>query len=88
MLRRDRQIRMQIHQLVDACIFALSFWLAYDMRTDVRVIFHLGLNPFEKSFDNYVWLYLILIPLTPLVLESQGFYNRPVLSPRRAYMWP
>jgi len=88
MLRRDRQIRMQIHQLVDACIFAFSFWLAYDLRTDVRVIFHLELSKFDKSFDNYVWLYLLLIPLTPLILESQGFYNRPVLSPRRAYMWP
>jgi hypothetical protein len=29
MLRRDRLIRMQIHQLLDACIFAVSFWLAY-----------------------------------------------------------
>lgn len=80
-------MRMQVHQLVDACIFAVSFWLAYDLRTDVRVIFHLGLNHFEKSFDNYLWLYLILIPITPLILEAQGFYNRPVLSPRRAYLW-
>ena len=28
MLRRHREIRMQIHQLMDACLFAISFWLA------------------------------------------------------------
>jgi hypothetical protein len=28
MLRRDRLIRMQIHELLDACLFAVAFWLA------------------------------------------------------------
>ena len=38
MLRRDRQIRMQIHQLMDACLFALSFWLAYKVRSNEDLI--------------------------------------------------
>jgi exopolysaccharide biosynthesis polyprenyl glycosylphosphotransferase len=29
-----------------------------------------------------------LIPAAPLILESQGFYNRPVLCPRRGILWP
>ena len=29
MLQRDRQIRTQVHQLADASLFAVSFWLAY-----------------------------------------------------------
>ena len=28
------------------------------------------------------------IPGAPFVLESQGFYNRPLLGPRRAILWP
>src|ERR1035437_5614680 len=88
MLRRDQQMRMQIHQLVDACIFAVSFWLAYELRTDVRVAFHLGFVRVEKPFENYVWVCLVLILITPLILEGQGFYNRPVFSPRRAFLWP
>jgi exopolysaccharide biosynthesis polyprenyl glycosylphosphotransferase len=88
MLRRDRQMRMQLHQLVDACIFAVSFWLAYELRTDVRVAFHLGFVRVEKPFENYVWVCLVLILITPLILEGQGFYNRPVFSPRRAFLWP
>jgi exopolysaccharide biosynthesis polyprenyl glycosylphosphotransferase len=87
MLRRDRQVRTQVHQLVDACLFALSFWLAYRLRADVRVIYHFGLQPFGSSpgmsFEKLVWIYPVLIFLSPLVLEGQGFYSRSILSSRR-----
>ena len=82
MLRRHRLIRMQIHQLMDACLFAASFWLAYVLRSNPDVIDLLGLPPINQ-FDNYVWLYLILIPAAPFVLEAQGFYNRALLCSRQ-----
>src|SRR5215831_20037889 len=90
MLRRDRQIRTQIYQLMDACLFALSFWIAYSLRSDHRVIEWLHLIPIppEQTFEKYVWLYLILIPMAPLILEAQGFYTRPMLASRRATAWP
>jgi exopolysaccharide biosynthesis polyprenyl glycosylphosphotransferase len=86
MLRRDRLLRMQIHELMDACLFAISFWLAYVLRTDpdVTQLLHL---PEVNPFDNYVWLYLILIPAAPMVLEAQGFYNRPLLCSRATTAW-
>ena len=37
---------------------------------------------------SVVWLYFALIPAAPLILESQGFYDRPVLCPRRDILWP
>jgi exopolysaccharide biosynthesis polyprenyl glycosylphosphotransferase len=87
MLRRNRQMRIQVYQLVDACLFALSFWLAYALRSDVRVIYHFGLQPFGNdptlSFEKLVWVYPVLIFLSPLVLEAQGFYSRSILSSRR-----
>jgi exopolysaccharide biosynthesis polyprenyl glycosylphosphotransferase len=86
MLRRDRIIRMQVHQLMDACLFAVAFWLAYLLRSAPGVIefFHLDdVSPFEA----YVWLYLILIPAGPLILEAQGFYSRPMLGLRRTTAW-
>src|SRR5262245_12716321 len=86
MLRRDRQIRMQIHQLMDACIFAFCFWFAYQLRADPAVMDLLNLNV-PNPFRDYVWLYLILIPAAPLVLEAQGFYNRALLCPRRTTAW-
>jgi len=87
MLRRDRQIRMQIHQLVDACLFAVSFWLAYELRANETVMVLLKLPPID-AFATYFWFYLVLIPAAPLILEAQGFYDRPMICPRRATLWP
>jgi len=87
MLRRDQQVRTRIHQLMDACLYAVSFWLAYLLRSNEFLIDLFELHAIG-DFDRYVWLYLVLIPVSPLVLESQGFYDRPVLCPRRTTAWP
>jgi len=89
MLQRDRQIRTQVHQIADACLFATSFWLAYLVRANVPLSLWLGLDPIGMDmFVQVQWLYFALVPAAPLVLESQGFYNRPVVSARRAMFWP
>ena len=100
MLQRDRHFRTQIHQLTDACVFAASFWLAFVLRSNAAFtdfsnqtlgtwfsILHLENIPAD-SFSSVVWLYFALVPAAPLVLESQGFYNRPMLSARPAMFWP
>jgi len=86
MLRRDRQIRMQIHQLLDACLFAISFWLAYVLRSNPELIDLFSLPP-VNPFEDYVWLYLLVIPAAPVILETQGFYTRPMLGSRRTTAW-
>jgi hypothetical protein len=87
MLRRHRQIRMQIHQLMDACLFAVAFWLAYQLRANAFIVERFDLED-VMPFERFVWFYLILIPVAPLILEAQGFYNRPALSPRWTIVWP
>jgi len=87
MLRRDRVIRMQVHELMDACLFMVSFWLAYVVRSDKTVIDFFNLHEISlEAFDRYLWLYLV-IPAAPLILETQGFYNRPLLCSRRTTAW-
>ena len=78
-----------MHQLADACLFGLSFWIANLLRVNPTVgdWFNLGVLP-PDAFKNFVWLYFALIPTAPLVLESQGFYNRPMQGPRSAVLWP
>ena len=89
MLRRDRQMRAQVNQLVDAFLFAVSFWLVLVLRADPQIIEWLDLKPMPPdAFQNVGWLYFILIPGAPFVLELQGFYNRPMAGPRRAVLWP
>src|ERR1041385_7934080 len=87
MLRRHRQIRMQIHQLMDAALFALSFWLAYQLRASEAIIEFFRLDPVDP-FSQFIWFYLVLIPVAPLVLEGQGYYDRPLLGPRWGTQWP
>jgi exopolysaccharide biosynthesis polyprenyl glycosylphosphotransferase len=87
MLRRDRQIRTQIQQLLDAALFAVSFWLAYQVRTSPDIIDLFGLVPETQPFNPYAVLYLVLIPVAPLILEAQGFYKRPPLSSRGTTAW-
>jgi exopolysaccharide biosynthesis polyprenyl glycosylphosphotransferase len=86
MLRRDRLIRMQINQFLDAAIFAFSFWLAYALRANPVLIRYLHQDP-VIPFDHYKWLFLVLIPGVPLVLEAQGFYERPILCSRTTTAW-
>jgi exopolysaccharide biosynthesis polyprenyl glycosylphosphotransferase len=91
MLRRDRQIRIQIHQLVDAVLFGASFWIAYALRVNPQIVAWLHLPPLTNQLldaPKLVWLYAALIPVGPLILESQNFYNRPVFCSRWAILWP
>lgn len=81
-------MRMQIHQLMDACLFAVSFWIAYELRFDPLVIEWFNLPPPPPELASFYWIYLLLIPAAPLVLESQGFYERPINGSRRSMMWP
>ena len=87
MLRRDRQLRTQIYQLKDAALFALGLWLAHFIRLNAPAeIFGLTLETIAP-FEQFVWLYLIVIPGVPLILESQGFYQRPIFASRRETSW-
>ena len=72
--------------MMDACLFAVSFWLAYRLRASFHIEQLFGLDR-VLPFDEYAVLYLILIPGAPLVLETQGFYRRPLLSSRRTTAW-
>lgn len=87
MLRRDRQLRIQILQFRDAALFALALWLAHSMRDamprQVLGMPMIGIQPFSE----FLWLYLIIIPGAPLLLESQGFYRRPLFCLRRVTAW-
>jgi len=87
MLRRDQQIRTQVNQIADACIFSASFLIAYLLRSDPRIIEAFGLVH-STPFNDFAKLFFVLFPGAPLILEWQGFYHRPPLAPRSAILWP
>lgn len=90
MLQRNVKLRTQIHQLMDGGLFAIALWLAHWFRYHHQV--RLGdinllsdrIRPFEA---DYFLLFLAVIPISLLVLETQGFYKRPVFNSRIESMW-
>ncbi len=87
MLRRDRQLRTQLYQLKDAALFGLSLWIAHFIRVNMPdTIFGWTMDPID-TFERFVWLYLIIIPGSAFLLESQGFYQRPMFSSRKETAW-
>ena len=84
-----------MQRLVDTCLFTLSFWLAYQLRTsdwllgDFGLVF-LGLFGGTKEIEPFADFYpflILTVPLSLVLLESQGFYRRPVLVSRTVTAW-
>lgn len=83
MLLRDSQFRVKVNMVIDGAIFALGLWLAWAIRHFWERFGAELIGPFKP---DYFWLFLVVIPMTPLVLEWQGFYERLVFSPIRQMM--
>jgi exopolysaccharide biosynthesis polyprenyl glycosylphosphotransferase len=85
MLQRQQQIISQFHRFVDAGLCALGFWLAHWFRDEL--LFQVLDRPVIHSFVHYAWFLAIIVPVAPLFLQLQGFYDRPVLATRRRTVW-
>jgi exopolysaccharide biosynthesis polyprenyl glycosylphosphotransferase len=87
MLRRQRQIRTQLSRLLDAGLYALSFWLAHILRQDNAVLATLGGPVHIQPFAEYAPLLLVIVLVSPFLLEIHGFYSRPLIASRRRTIW-
>jgi hypothetical protein len=85
MLQRDRQIRTQVHQLVDACLFAASFWLAYAVRATPWFTAGWGWmlrHPAGCLLQQGGGLYFRAGSGRAAGAGIAGFYNRPAVGSR------
>jgi exopolysaccharide biosynthesis polyprenyl glycosylphosphotransferase len=85
MLRRERQIRAWVQRLLDASLFGIGLWLAHWIRKASGIEVFGGRKEIPE-FHEFLPLFIIL-PFTPLLLELQGYYNRPILSSRAQAAW-
>ena len=86
MLRRQRLVRIQVQKLLDATLFALGLWLAHFWRSNWKIEIFGGAAEIGP-FDHYSRLYLVILPLVPLLLEMHGFYQRSLFPSRRQTVW-
>ncbi|MCS1408936.1 MAG: UDP-glucose:undecaprenyl-phosphate glucose-1-phosphate transferase [Verrucomicrobia subdivision 3 bacterium] len=95
MLRRQRQIRNGLLKIVDGVLFALGFFLAYYVRSsevflgtfvlDFLALF--GGTKEIESFESFFPIMLLTLPVSLVLLEFLGFYDRPLLLSRGKTAW-
>src|SRR5437762_6522067 len=83
---KQRELLIQFNQLTDALLIAGVFWLAHALREELafRDPLHFSLI---ADFRYYKWLYLVILPVCPVLLDLNGFYTRPHRMQRARTLW-
>src|ERR1700693_3258928 len=95
MASRRREFIVQVNQISDALLIAVVFRLAHTMREELAYLFpfpisfHGVVTQFGMitSFRYYKYLYLVILPLSPFLLDLNGFYSRAHPLRRRNTVW-
>jgi exopolysaccharide biosynthesis polyprenyl glycosylphosphotransferase len=90
-----REFITQVNQIGDALLIALVFWLAHAVREQLAFLFPFRYQVYGYTiefgviapFRYYKWLYLIILPLYPFLLDINGFYSRARGLRRRNTVW-
>jgi hypothetical protein len=83
---RQRELFIQFNQVSDALLIAAVFWLSHAFRKELAFRYPLHLS-LVAPFRYYKWLYLVVLPLFPFLLDPNGFYTRPLYYRRRLTLW-
>lgn len=79
MLQKQRNILLQTQKLLDMMLCALGLWCAHSLRA-ITGFAILGGSPEIEGLNRFIWLLIVVPILTPIVLQSLGYY-RSVLAP-------
>jgi exopolysaccharide biosynthesis polyprenyl glycosylphosphotransferase len=86
MPRGRREFLIQISQLSDALLIAVVFWLSHAVREQLAFMFPWRV-PAISPFNYYKWLYLVILPLYPFLLDINGYYTRPLQTRPATAFW-
>ena len=90
-----REFITQVNQISDALLIALVFWMAHSAREQLAFLFPFRYQVYHATFEfgviapfrYYKWLYLIILPFYPFLLDINGFYSRAHGLRRRNTFW-
>jgi exopolysaccharide biosynthesis polyprenyl glycosylphosphotransferase len=83
---KQRELIVQISQLTDALLIAVVFWLAHAFRMELAFRFPENVTMIAP-FRYYKWLYLVILPVYPILLDLNGLYSRPVVQRWHQTLW-
>jgi len=76
MLARRQELNTQLQVLIDGFLLAVSLWVAWVLRYYSTSWF--ALKDTVDPFHNYHWLFIVIMPFGPILLDLQGFYQSPL----------
>jgi len=83
MLEKQHNFRIRLNKILDTGLFCVALTLAYFVRSKVPISWLTKVD----DFSSYRTLYLLVILLAPIILTTQGFYDRPLISARSRTVW-
>ena len=84
---KQRELFVQFNQVSDALVIAAVFWLSHALREELAFLYPLHFSPIAPFRYPYKWLYLIILPLFPFLLDVNGYYARPYGYRHRLTLW-
>lgn len=75
MLAHRNEINLQLFKVCDAALLGITFWFAHFLRYHRLIVLDQIVE--IEAFPSFVWMLAVIIPFTPFLLETQGFYNHP-----------
>ena len=75
-MNRKQEISKDLPMILDGLTVGVCLWVCYLLRTTgIICLDRLGDIP---SFSHTYWMLALIIPLTPLILDLQGYYEHPL----------
>ena len=75
-MNRKQEIAKDLPMILDGLTIGVCLWISYLLRsTGIICLDRLGEIP---SFSHTYWMLALIIPLTPLLLDLQGYYEHPL----------
>lgn len=75
-MNRKQENSKELFLIMDGVLLGLCFWLCYFLRSTglVRLDSLFEIPPFQESY----WMLALIVAVTPLLLDMQGFYQNPL----------
>jgi exopolysaccharide biosynthesis polyprenyl glycosylphosphotransferase len=75
-MNRKQEISKDLPMIFDGVILGLCLWGCYQLRvSEVIRLDQLGTIP---EFSSHYWMLALIIPLSPLLLDFEGYYEHPL----------
>lgn len=75
MLAHRNEINLQLLKTCDAALVGMTFWVAHFLRYHRMIVLDRLVE--IDAFPSFLWMLAVIIPFTPFLLDTQGFYNHP-----------